>query len=59
LTIFHRSNGAPEFIDLTQDQIKAIQLMKQVPIDKLNNALKGAGISTSDANFAREFIKKY
>ncbi len=58
-TIFPRSGGAPEFIDLTQGQIKAIQLMKKVPAGNLNKAIQGAKISPKDANFAREFIKKY
>ncbi|WPO84292.1 hypothetical protein SD427_08140 [Chryseobacterium sp. JJR-5R] len=58
-TLFPRSGGASEFIDLTQGQIKAIQLMKKVPAGRLNQALKGAGISPADASFAREFIIKY
>jgi len=44
---------------LTQGQIKAIQLMKTVPAGNLNRALQGAKVSPTDANFAREFIKKY
>lgn len=56
-TLFPRSGGAPEFIDLTQGQIKAIQLMKKVPAERLNQALKGAGISSRDINFAKDFIK--
>ncbi|MCX8526494.1 hypothetical protein OF897_21505 [Chryseobacterium formosus] len=58
-TLFPRSGGAPEFIDLTQGQIKAIQLMKKVPAERLNQVLKGAGISSRDINFAKDFIKKY
>ncbi|WP_267283099.1 hypothetical protein [Chryseobacterium luquanense] len=58
-TIFPRSGGAPEFIDLTQGQIKAIQLMKTIPAGNLNRALQGAKVSPTDANFVREFIKKY
>ncbi len=58
-TLFPKSGGAPDFIDLTQGQIKAIQLVKKVPAIKLNHALQGAGIFSTDANFAREFIKKY
>jgi len=58
-TLFPRSGGASEFIDLTQGQIKAIQLMKKVPAGRLNQALKGAGISPADAIFAREFVIKY
>ncbi len=58
-TLFPRSGGAPEFMDLTQGQIKAIQLMKKVPANKLNQALEGAKISSSDVNFAKEFITKY
>ncbi|WP_027386475.1 hypothetical protein [Chryseobacterium gregarium] len=58
-TLFPRSGGALEFIDLTQGQIKAIQLMKKVPGGSLNQALKGAGISSADASFAREFIIKH
>lgn len=58
-TIFPRSGGAPEFIDLTQGQIKAIQLAKKVPADKLSKAFKGAGISQQDADFAKDFISNY
>ena len=58
-TIFPRSGGAPEFIDLTQGQIKAIQLAKKVPADKLSQASKGAGISQQDADFAKKFISNY
>jgi len=58
-TLFPRSGGAPEFIDLTQGQIKAIQLMKKVSAGRLNQALEGARISSSDVGFAKEFITKY
>lgn len=49
----------PEFIDLSQGQIKAIQLIKKVPAERVEQALKGAGVSSEDINFAREFIKKH
>ncbi|MEF9479087.1 hypothetical protein OWR28_16370 [Chryseobacterium sp. 1B4] len=58
-TLFPRSGGAPEFQDLSQGQIKAIQLMKTVPTNKVDQALKGAGVSNIDINFAKEFINKY
>lgn len=58
-TLFPRSGGAPQFQDLSQGQIKAIQLMKTVPANKIDQALKGAGVSTTDINIARDFINKY
>lgn len=58
-TLFPVSGGAPEFIDLTRGQIKAIQLLKNVPAAAINKALEGAKIFTEEANFAKEFIKKY
>lgn len=58
-TLFPRSGGAKEFIDLTQGQIKAIQLVKKVPAEKLETAVKGAGVSNTDLNFAKEFVKNY
>jgi len=58
-TLFPRSGGAPQFQDLSQGQIKAIQLMKTVPANKVDQALKGAGVSNTDINFARDFINKY
>lgn len=58
-TLFPRSGGAPEFMDLTQGQIKAIQILKKVPIEKVDIAIKGADISEADLMFAKEFISKY
>lgn len=35
----------------------AIQLIKKVPTEHLDKALKGAGISTTDIKFAKSFIE--
>ncbi|CAL2090866.1 DUF6443 domain-containing protein [Tenacibaculum sp. 190524A02b] len=56
-TLFPRKGNG--FINLSQGQIKAIQLIKRVPANNLSKAIKGAGISNDDYNFAKEFIKKY
>ncbi len=58
-TLYPKSGGSTDFIDLTQGQIKAIQLIKNTPADKLKIAIEGAKISRSDYNFAKEFVKKY
>jgi len=58
-TLYPKSGGATEFIDLSQGQIKAIQLIKNTPAEKLSLALERAGISKEDYNFAINFIKKY
>ena len=58
-TLFPRSGGSPQFQDLSQGQIKAIQLLKTVPANKVDQALKGAGVSNTDINFAKDFINKY
>jgi len=58
-TLFPRSGGAPEFTDLTQGQIKAIQIIKTSPIDKIAKALTKAKISAKDIKFASEFVQKH
>ena len=58
-TLFPRSGGSHHFKDLSQAQIKAIQLLKTVPSNKVEQAIKGAGISTQDFKFAKDFIEKH
>jgi hypothetical protein len=58
-TLFPRSGGAPEFVDLTRAQIKAIQIIKKVPADKLDTVIKNAKLSSNDLNFAKQFIKDF
>ncbi|OWP87001.1 hypothetical protein BWK60_05875 [Flavobacterium covae] len=48
-----------DFINLNKAQIKAIQLTKKVPSEKLDAAAKGAGLSEGDMKFAQDFVKKY
>jgi len=58
-TLFPRSGGAPEFVDLSKGQIKAIELVKTVAPENLEKAIAGAKISAEDLAFAQEFVKKY
>ena len=58
-TLYPKSGGAKEFIDLSQGQIKAIQLIKTVPRERLDAAVKGSKISNEDYKFAQDFVKKY
>jgi hypothetical protein len=58
-TLFPRSGGDPEFLDLTRSQIKAIQILVKTPADKLDMVIKKVNLSPSDVEFAKEFIKRY
>jgi len=48
-----------DFINLSNGQIKAIQLYKNTPKDKLETVLKNVGIKPEDSNFAKDFVKKH
>ena len=58
-TLFPRSGGGGEFMDVTKGQAKAVEILKKVPLEKQGAALKGARISELDTNWAIDFIKKY
>ena len=58
-TLFPRIDGAPEFVHLTKERMKAIQLVKTVSPNKLQVAIKGTGISAAAIKFAENFAKKY
>ncbi|WP_177731289.1 hypothetical protein [Flavobacterium inviolabile] len=54
-----KDGGAKEFIlNVSQGQIKAIQLIKTVPRERLDAAVKYSKISNEDYKFAQDFVKK-
>ncbi len=58
-TLYPKSGGAKEFMDISQGQFIAIKLIKTVPRERLDAAIKGNKISNEDYKFAQDFVKKH